>query len=222
MSLPLSPPWPRFGGLIAPPLPSPSSRIGGCPSARSPLGMGVRTRFACVWDSGERESAETGTGSLRGHAGTRSARHFPLLFASSLWPEADTHSLSSAPLVQGSRAPLGPSLCRRRDSTPTRGCSSPSPSSLLLNSRSISYVFHLSSALCPSPHQPWGNIAATDRVVWWLHNIPSPDGETEAGRDFRGRTGLHWEHRRLHLSEDQAPPGTYSCAKQWLLHPILM
>lgn len=61
MSLPPSPPVPWFGGLIAPPLPSPSSRIGGCPSARSPLGMGVRTCFACVRDSGEHESAETGT-----------------------------------------------------------------------------------------------------------------------------------------------------------------
>jgi len=132
-------------------------------------------------------------GTWRAHAGTRSARYFALLFASSLWPEADSCSLNSALLVQGSRAPLGPSLRQRRDSAPTRGRSSPSPSSLLLNSRSeISFVFHPSSALHPSLHQLWGNITVSDRVAWC--NVLSPGGETEAGRDFRSRSGLHGAH----------------------------
>lgn len=111
-------------------------------------------RFASVRDSGERESAESGTAGAVARpwaSARRDTLSETFCFAFRLLPLA-----CSRYSFTDSRAPLGPSLRQRRDSTLTRGCSSPSPSSLLLNSRCISFIFHLSSALCPSLRQLWG------------------------------------------------------------------
>lgn len=110
--------------------------------------------------------------------------------ASSLWPEADTHSPSSAARsrLSGSLGPVSPPEKRFK---PYSWLLFPFPLQPALNSRSISFVFHPGSALCPSLHQPWGDIAVPDRVGWWQGNGLSPDGKIEAGRDFRSRAGLH-------------------------------
>lgn len=114
--------------------------------------------------------------------------------ASSLWPEADTHSPSSAARsrLSGSLGPVSPPEKRFK---PYSWLLFPFPLQPALNSRSISFVFHPGSALCPSLRQPSGDITVPDRVGWWQCNVPSPHGEIEAGRDFRSRSGLHWALR---------------------------
>lgn len=85
-------------------------------------------------------------------------------FACSLWPEADPHSPSSAARsrLPGSLGPVSPPEKRFK---PCSWLLFPFPLQPALNSRSISFVFHPGSALCPSLHQPWGGIIMPDRVA---------------------------------------------------------
>lgn len=150
-------------------------------------GWGVRTGFACVQALGERESAEP-TPLPRGETPGRLSETF-FCFASSLWPEADPHSPSSAARsrLSGSPGPVSPPEKRFK---PYSWLLFPFPLQPALNSRSISFVFHPGSALCPSLHQPWGDITVPDRVGWWQGSVLSPDGEMEAGMDSGTHLGF--------------------------------
>lgn len=109
--------------------------------------------------------------------------------ASSLWPEADTHSPSSAARSRlwGSLGPVSPPEKRFE---PCSWLLFPFPLQPALNSRSISFVFHPGSALCPSLHRPRGDIAVPDRMGWWQGRVLAPHGEIEAGKDFGSGSGL--------------------------------
>lgn len=191
MSHPPSPPWPWFGGLIAPPLPSPSCRIRGCPSTRSPLAgvLGQALPVCRLWESVSQQNRPCRLGARHGDELSETFR----CFASCLWPGADPHSASRARSgLWGSPGPVSPPEKRFK---PYSWLLFPFPLQPALNSRSISFVFHPGSALCPALHQPWGDITVPDRVGWWQGHVLSPDGEMQAGRDLRSRSGLLWALR---------------------------
>lgn len=69
------------------------------------------------------------------------------------------------------------------------------------------------SALCPSPRRE------VSQCQPGAVTVLTPPGDTEAGRDVRGRLGLHWG---LHLCQDEDPAGSCCWAELWLPQPALM